>query len=394
MNRSVLTLTVILAALSVVAAGDLKDPVPLMSSGQPIDVEREGHAAPFVGDFDGDGRDDLLVGEAYTSRLRIYRNTGKGHEHRFDGFSLFLDGDKDGCISPPRGPFCPQLVDFDGDGDTDIIAGNLYGNVILFERSNRETFLPGRFLTRSDGDRLRLGSSAMVFAVDWDADRDLDLIVGSIDGLFLVRNQGTQASFEPAERESLEADGQPVSDRGVNRCPTVVDWDSDGRVDILCGHQDGSVHWFRNTGTPTAPQLSQAGVLIPAPAKGDDRGATARICVTDWNQDGYLDLVLGDSGGTFSKVLTDKELEDRTTSADRQHTLLVEWSRQFRQLREVDSRRRAEPQQARLWEARMRDLYATLAKTSREREKAQRRAESLTDGEQTHGRVWLFLRKP
>lgn len=394
MIRSVLTLNAFLTALSIVAASDFEDPVPFMSSGQPIDVEHEGHAAPFVGDIDGDGRDDLLVGEAYTSRLRIYRNTGNGRDHTLDGFSLLLDGGKDGCISPPRGTFRPQLVDFDGDGDTDIIAGNLFGNVILFERSNKNSFLPGRVLTRPNGDRLRLGGSAMVFAVDWDADEDLDLIAGSSDGLFLVRNQGTRTSFEPAEREFIEADGEPVADRVQDFCPTVVDWDSDDRLDILCGYRDGSVQWFRNTGTPTEPQLSRAGVLIPPPAKGDDRGKTARICVTDWNQDGHLDLVLGDNGEKFFRALTDRERKDRADAVDRQHLLLTFWSRQFRQLRETDSRRKAEPLKARLWEARMRDLHATLAKINRAREKARRHVESLGGGERVHGRVWLFLRKP
>ena len=394
MIRSVLALTVILATLSIATASDFRDPLPLVSSGQPIDVEHEGHAAPFVGDFDGDGREDLLVGEAYTGRLRIYQNVGTGHEHRFDGFSLFLDGDKDGCISPPQGSFRPQLVDFDGDGDTDIIAGNLFGDVILFERSSHETFLPGRLLTRTDGDRLRLGNSTMVFAVDWDADKDLDLIAGSHDGLFLVRNLGTRTSFEPAEREFLEADGEPIASRAQYFCPTVVDWDSDGLPDILCGYRDGSVRWFRNTGTPTEPQLRRAGVLIPAPEEGDDRGKTARICVTDWNKDGYLDLVLGDSGEKFFRALTDRERKDRADAVDRQHLLLTFWGRQFRQLRETDSRRKAEPLKARLWEARMRDLHATLAKINRAREKARRHVASLGGGERVHGRVWLFIRKP
>ena len=71
MSRSVLTLTVILAALSIVTASDFRDPVPLVSSGQPIDVEHEGHAAPFVGDFDGDG----LVG--FPDFLAMSENFGK-----------------------------------------------------------------------------------------------------------------------------------------------------------------------------------------------------------------------------------------------------------------------------------------------------------------------------
>ncbi len=394
MFRPVLALASFLTSLPIGAASDFKEPVSLMSSGQPIDVEHEGHAAPFVGDVDGDGRDDLLVGEFYTGRLRIYRNTGNGRDHTFDGFRLLLDGDRDGCVSPPRGTFRPQLVDFDGDGDTDIIAGNLFGDVLLFERSKQDSFLPGRVLTKPNGDRLRLGGSAMIFAVDWDADDDLDVVVGSHDGLFLVQNQGTRKSFEPAEREFIKADGEPVADRVPYLCPTVVDWDSDGLLDVLCGYRDGSVQWFRNLGTPAEPRLTRAGVLIPASEEVNDRGQMARICVTDWNQDGHLDLVLGDSGEKFQRQLTEDEEADRNETAERHQSLLADWSRVFRQLKEAKSRHKDEPQKARLWEARMRDLRVTLATVNREREKARRRVESLSGGEQVHGRVWLFLRKP
>jgi hypothetical protein len=55
-----------------------------MAGGKPIDIERDGHAAPFFGDIDGDGRRDLLVGEYHEGRLRIYRNVGTDREPRFD----------------------------------------------------------------------------------------------------------------------------------------------------------------------------------------------------------------------------------------------------------------------------------------------------------------------
>src|SRR5262249_43906961 len=35
---------------------DLLPPVPIKAGARPLDVEREGHAAPFVGDLDGDGK--------------------------------------------------------------------------------------------------------------------------------------------------------------------------------------------------------------------------------------------------------------------------------------------------------------------------------------------------
>ena len=54
---------------------DLLPPVRLEAAGSPIDVD-VGHAAPFVHDWDGDGRRDLLVGQFGGGRLRVYRNVG------------------------------------------------------------------------------------------------------------------------------------------------------------------------------------------------------------------------------------------------------------------------------------------------------------------------------
>lgn len=89
-------LVALLAAM--VGAGELDAPIPILADGKQIDVEHSGHAAPFVGDFDGDGRKDLLVGEYYQGRLRIYRNVGTNVAPRFEKFSVFQDGTPEGCI--------------------------------------------------------------------------------------------------------------------------------------------------------------------------------------------------------------------------------------------------------------------------------------------------------
>ncbi len=79
-------------------SSELEEPIPVCVAGHPLDVEHSGHAAPCVADFDGDGVNDLLVGEFYQGRLRVYRNVGTNAEPRFEDFFVFQDGVPDGRV--------------------------------------------------------------------------------------------------------------------------------------------------------------------------------------------------------------------------------------------------------------------------------------------------------
>ena len=77
--KSQLWFVAVAAALTVEARaggdGEFEAPVRIEAAGKPIDVEI-GHAAPWVYDFDRDGKRDLLVGQFGSGKLRIYRNEG------------------------------------------------------------------------------------------------------------------------------------------------------------------------------------------------------------------------------------------------------------------------------------------------------------------------------
>jgi hypothetical protein len=70
-------------------SNELRPPVAVLVDGEPLDVGREGHSAPFAGDFDDDGKRDLLVGQYDEGRLRVYRNYGDDARPRFRDFTWF-----------------------------------------------------------------------------------------------------------------------------------------------------------------------------------------------------------------------------------------------------------------------------------------------------------------
>ena len=76
---------------------ELEPPVRLTVAGKPIDTDI-GHAAPFVGDFDGDGVKDLLVGQFGDGILWVYRNVGTNEKPKLAAGVKFKEGKPDGRV--------------------------------------------------------------------------------------------------------------------------------------------------------------------------------------------------------------------------------------------------------------------------------------------------------
>ncbi|MFM8572137.1 MAG: FG-GAP repeat domain-containing protein, partial [Pirellula sp.] len=90
--------------------------------------------------------------------------------------------------------------------------------------------------------------------LDWDNDGDLDLLCGEfLDGFTYFQNIGTKQ--EPIYRDATEVvgtSGKPLKMELQMIVPVAFDWDRDGHPDLIVGDEDGRVAWVRNRGEHTS----------------------------------------------------------------------------------------------------------------------------------------------
>lgn len=132
-----------------------------------------------------------------------------------------------------------------------------------------------------------------VAPIDWDGDGDLDLVQGTTKGaLYLIRNQGS--AQVPAFASTGEGTGIEIPS-GYSM-PIAADWDGDGLLDLLSGSDSGAVYLVRNRGTAQEPRFENAEILLAAHLgkPGTGPATDTQIAVGDLNGDGYPDLIVGD----------------------------------------------------------------------------------------------------
>jgi hypothetical protein len=188
-------------------------------------------------------------------------------------------------------------VDWNNDGKKDLIAGDSRGNVTLFLNigTTKEAKLAEGELVKADGKPLTPGSHNLagtyswIHVADWDGDGLKDLFVGHTSTLAFYKNGGAQSAPRLQAPTLFEL---PGGGRILRPSVYVVDWDDDGKNDLLVGGENPKVYFYRNVGTNKKPKLSK-GEALDLKGPGSDAGYRWRIDVTDWDNDGKKDLLLG-----------------------------------------------------------------------------------------------------
>jgi hypothetical protein len=305
-------------------------PVKIFAGDRP--VETFGWPSPCFADFDGDGDLDLICGE-FLDGFTYFENIGTRTAPRYapgrrlrtsDGKPLVMDLEM----------ITPTAIDWNKDGRPDLIVGDEDGRVAFIENSgaldadHTPQFRAPKYF-QQEADDVKFGALATPFGVDWDGDGDIDIICGNTAGyIAFIENLSGPGVERPrwAAPKLLEADGRVIrfmaGPNGSIQGPceakwgyttlSVADWDGDGLPDLIVNSIWGKVVWFKNVGTRRAPRLAAAQPIEvewdgaqPALAYGWLRPEGKSLLTqwrttpfaVDWNRDGLVDLVMLDHEG-------------------------------------------------------------------------------------------------
>ena len=145
------------------------------------------HYAPAFGDLDGDGDQDMVLG-TWRDAVPWYRNEGTQAEPRFVAADSAL-------VRLTRGSHAtPALGDLDGDGDLDLLVGEASGAVNYY-RNDGTPQAPRYSLVSDEWEGITGIRRSVPRPTDLDRDGDLDVVIGTEAGApVVIRNTGSRTS--------------------------------------------------------------------------------------------------------------------------------------------------------------------------------------------------------
>ncbi|MCG8435796.1 MAG: FG-GAP-like repeat-containing protein, partial [Gammaproteobacteria bacterium] len=188
----------------------------------------------------------------------------------------------------------PAFVDIDNDGDLDMFVGEASGVLTYYENTGNATN-PTYTLGTNPFGSTDLGDDSNPTFVDIDNDGDMDAFVGE--------GSGVMNYFQNTGSASSPVFGSPVTgafgipDIGSDSAPTFVDIDNDGDMDLFVGESGGAINYFQNTGSASSASFASG---ITSPFGLPDPGSDSEITFADMDGDGDLDAIIGEDSGDLN----------------------------------------------------------------------------------------------
>jgi len=225
----------------------------------------DGFSTPALGDIDGDGDLEIVVG-----LYHISSEQGKVYAWHHDGSTVkgWPRYTRDGVSSSPA------LGDIDGDGDMEVVVGSYDNNVYAWHHNGSTV----KGWPRTTGD----GVMSSPVLGDIDGDGDLEIVVGSWDDkVYAWHHDGSIVEGWPK-----------TTGRSIWSSPALGDMDKDGDIEVFICSYDGKVYAWHHDGSTVKgwPKTTDGGIYSScySPALGDIDG------------DGDIEVVVGSDDKVYA----------------------------------------------------------------------------------------------
>ena len=204
----------------------------------------------------------------------------------------------------------PTAGDINNNGKVDLLVGQGDGTIVMYEQVNagQAPLTAAVKLLNANGTDLDVGLFAKPTVADLDADGLLELIVGEENGSVLRYEQLAATGTDALKFTVITLFANPLGvtpsgtpNGGSYARPTVSDLDNNGLLDILVGSNDGLLRRYEQL-TPNASATAGFkawGAMKLADGTIIDAGSVDKPLLTDYNGDGTLDMLLGNQAGNI-----------------------------------------------------------------------------------------------
>jgi len=262
------------------------------------DWNHDGKPDLFLGNYGTYQRsyyDHYILHSVYYSQIIWYKNIGTAQQPVFQPESLNFAG----LFQHRLLGLYPAFADLDGDGRTDLLVGNAKGNLILMHNTGNGSFEIAD--TNYQNIRVKAFSAPVLFDLDKDGLPDL-IIGQKAGNLTYYHNDGTlqnpHFSWVTDSLGKINVTDYNLSYDGYST-PCFFR-DATGYTRLVVGSEQGKIFYYSNIDGNLGGKFTESdslGALLDTAGVSFDRGIRTAAAVADINADGIPEMVVGNFSG-------------------------------------------------------------------------------------------------